>query len=235
MEIARFDSIVLKRLKFGDTSLIATLLTRERGKMSVIAKGARSPKSNRGLASALEPLNRIEATVYAKPTRTMQVISSAEILDDFHAIKSDFDRITAATLFAKHIERMTFEEDACARTWDALLTSLTLLASCELDEVPSLRLRFRAEILSAGGLAPIVESCSLCGDILGGGAKFSAKGGGIRCEKCGGSGITLDETDIALLKALFANAPHDGVLRIPEGKLKKIEAIIEHHERFHYD
>ena len=39
------EAIVLRNLRFGDTSRVATLFTRELGKIGVIAKGARLPSS----------------------------------------------------------------------------------------------------------------------------------------------------------------------------------------------
>ena len=50
------DAIVLKAMKYRDTSRIVTFYTRAFGKLRAIAKGARGPKNKFG--SALEPLKR---------------------------------------------------------------------------------------------------------------------------------------------------------------------------------
>ena len=39
------QAIVLKRLEYGEADRILTVLTKNNGKLSVIAKGARRPKS----------------------------------------------------------------------------------------------------------------------------------------------------------------------------------------------
>lgn len=44
--LVRTRSIVLRRMRYGDTSIIATLLTADRGIESIIAKGARSAKKS---------------------------------------------------------------------------------------------------------------------------------------------------------------------------------------------
>ena len=44
------DAIVLRRLDYGETDRIVTLLTREYGKLGAIAKGARKGKSKVGAA-----------------------------------------------------------------------------------------------------------------------------------------------------------------------------------------
>ncbi|HDR91173.1 MAG TPA: DNA repair protein RecO, partial [candidate division Zixibacteria bacterium] len=66
MEILSLKAFVLRRIRYGESSLITSLFSEERGKLSVIAKGARPAKSKCGMAAVLEPLNLIEAEVYFK-------------------------------------------------------------------------------------------------------------------------------------------------------------------------
>ncbi|MCK5832582.1 DNA repair protein RecO [bacterium] len=233
MEIYCLDSIVLRRIKFGDSSLIATLFTKEQGKLSVIAKGARAAKSKKGLASALEPLNRIEATIYSKTTRQMQVLSSAEILDDYYVIKKDYDRIQAAVSILTAIDKAVFEGESSDSIWRVLINSLIGLSDCDIENISSEILSFRCGLIDAGGYSPIVQSCSICGgDLSEKGSLFSAIHGGIVCSKCASIGIALDYADIELLQFLFS--PDKQIyFSIPENKINKIEAIIKHHEEFH--
>ena len=72
------DAIVLRAIKYGDTSKIVTLYTRRFGKVAVIAKGARSAKSKFG--SALEPMSLIQAVFYRKENREVQLLSQADLL-----------------------------------------------------------------------------------------------------------------------------------------------------------
>lgn len=74
--LVRTNAIVLRRLRYSDTSIIATLLTEQRGVESILAKGARSPKSR--MAAVLEPLEQIDVQYYVKPGRELQLLRAAE-------------------------------------------------------------------------------------------------------------------------------------------------------------
>ena len=47
------DALVLRTYRLGETSKIVVLLTRDRGKLRAVAKGARGPRSR--YQSALDP------------------------------------------------------------------------------------------------------------------------------------------------------------------------------------
>ncbi len=71
------EAVILNSRKFGDTSKILTLFSRDYGRLSVLAKGARQKKSKfRGI---LEPINIIYLNFYKRPNRDLHLLSSAEI------------------------------------------------------------------------------------------------------------------------------------------------------------
>ena len=84
-EIIKTEAIVLNKINYGDTSMIASFYTREFGRMSGILKGGRSSKSRIG--SAVNPLNHIEIVFYKKDTREIQLVSGASIISHFPGIK----------------------------------------------------------------------------------------------------------------------------------------------------
>ena len=56
------QAIVLKTIKYGDSSLICRLFTKDQGKIAVMAKGAWRPKNTAG--AILEPMNHILLDYY---------------------------------------------------------------------------------------------------------------------------------------------------------------------------
>ena len=80
-EIIKTEAIVLSKLDYRDTSKIANLFTEDFGKISVIIKGARSPKSKTG--KIVDPLNHIRIVYYNKESRDLQLISDAESINYF--------------------------------------------------------------------------------------------------------------------------------------------------------
>ncbi|HKB17274.1 MAG TPA: DNA repair protein RecO, partial [Planctomycetota bacterium] len=79
MVLLRDDAIVLRRFEYGETSRIAHLLTRERGRISVLAKGAHREKSP--FLGALDHLNRIAVVYSHRPGREVQILTEAEVRD----------------------------------------------------------------------------------------------------------------------------------------------------------
>ena len=53
--IVSTDAIVLRTVNYSETSIIVTLFSKESGKIALMAKGARKPKSP--FAAQLEPMN----------------------------------------------------------------------------------------------------------------------------------------------------------------------------------
>lgn len=70
------EAVILNAIKYGDSSKIITAFTRSHGKIGLLAKGARMPKSKFG--SSLEPLSVSEISYYYKSTRELQILTSAE-------------------------------------------------------------------------------------------------------------------------------------------------------------
>lgn len=76
--IIKTEAIVLRTVDFGETSLIATLFTRDNGIQAIIAKGARRPKSK--FSAFLVPGQVLEVVFYHKPTRNVQTLSDTSYL-----------------------------------------------------------------------------------------------------------------------------------------------------------
>jgi DNA repair protein RecO (recombination protein O) len=75
--LVKTDSIVLNSRKYGETSKIVALFTKEYGRVTVLAKGARKSKSKFG--GGLEPMSINQAMFYMKPNRDLYLLSKVEI------------------------------------------------------------------------------------------------------------------------------------------------------------
>ncbi len=95
------ESIVLITRKFGDTSKILTVLTKDYGKVSLLAKGAFSPKSKFG--SSLETLSRNRITFYKKSGRDLQTLTNSEINVPMNRIYESPEHILVGMLIAESL------------------------------------------------------------------------------------------------------------------------------------
>src|SRR4029078_13257283 len=58
------DALVLRSFPLGEMSVVAVLLTRSRGKVRAVAKGARGPGDR--YQSSLQPLSEVRTTLYGR-------------------------------------------------------------------------------------------------------------------------------------------------------------------------
>src|ERR687891_3006543 len=94
MAIVRTEAFVLKAFRYGETSMIYRLLTRDRGVVPVIARGARSPRSR--LGAAVNAFRRLDVTYYDKPGREIQTLSQADVVTDHRELASSLEKLEAA-------------------------------------------------------------------------------------------------------------------------------------------
>jgi DNA repair protein RecO (recombination protein O) len=89
--IVRSDAVVLRAIEYGETSQIVTLFTRRHGQLTVIAKGARRPKSRFG--STLQPMAYVQVVYYYKPGRGLQTLKEATHVQLLSGLRADMARI----------------------------------------------------------------------------------------------------------------------------------------------
>ncbi|MCK4641609.1 MAG: DNA repair protein RecO [Candidatus Marinimicrobia bacterium] len=104
MTLIKTEALVLKTIPFQETSSIVRLFTKEQGKISVIAKGARRMKS--ALRGYLEPLNYIEAIYYFKITRDIQTLSKVDLLQSFFSNTRDIECTLYGTAVLEVIDKV---------------------------------------------------------------------------------------------------------------------------------
>jgi DNA repair protein RecO (recombination protein O) len=96
--ITKTEAIVLRTVDFRESSLIATLFTRSHGKVAVIAKGARRPKSK--MAAFLVPGQMVEVVYHYKPTRDVQTLTDISYSLKLDRLRTDVEKmaLTVTTL-----------------------------------------------------------------------------------------------------------------------------------------
>ena len=78
MALLTTEALVLRGYKLGETSKLVVLLTRDRGKVRAVARGARGARSR--YQSSLEPLSEVRATLYGRQGAELLRLGQAELL-----------------------------------------------------------------------------------------------------------------------------------------------------------
>src|SRR5258708_26545763 len=78
MALITSDALVLRAYKLGETSKVVVLLTRERGKVRAVAKGARSGRPL--YQSGLEPLSEVRVSLHGRQGAELLRLGECELL-----------------------------------------------------------------------------------------------------------------------------------------------------------
>lgn len=175
--IKKAVGFVIRSLEYGETSKIISALTREAGKISLIAKGARRADSRFG--AALELLTLSEFVYYHR--EGLKTLSQAAVLETFPELQGDYDRLATALRCTRLVGRILEEDHAEERVF-TLFQSLLAALSRE-DELEVFELAFQLKLLGCLGWAPQLDHCAICGKRPGQ-SWFSLEKGGLLCGRC---------------------------------------------------
>jgi len=120
MRSFRTEGIIIKRRDFGEADRILTVMTRDYGKLKIKATGVRKITSRR--AAHIELLNHTILHLYRG--KTFAVLTEAKMLDDFSAVKENFDKVGLAYHLCELIDGLCPENQENGRVFDLLQKAL---------------------------------------------------------------------------------------------------------------
>lgn len=219
-------AIVLRTIEFSETSLIVTLLTREFGRISAIAKGARRPKGP--FEGALDLLAVCRVVVLRKSSDSLDLLTEAKLHRRFRGGERSLERVYGGYHIAEMLRLLTDDHDPHPDVYD--LTIRVLQQIDGIGEVASSLAFFDAQILRMLGHAPGTDQCTDCGNVVATSTRiaFSLSSGGIVCNKCRGrqrQTVSVRQTVIEEIKRLqFADAKFP--ISVPADLYGELRAIL---------
>ncbi len=124
--ITKTEAIVLHSLKYGDTSLIVRVFTREMGIQSYLVKGVRKPKS-RIRQNLFQPLTIIRIEAYHKASDQLQHIREVQIGEVFHTIHDDITKTSIAVFLAEVLAKSLKNQEQNTPLFDFIKESILFL------------------------------------------------------------------------------------------------------------
>jgi DNA repair protein RecO (recombination protein O) len=196
-------AIVLASFRYGETSKIIRLASRDYGVQSAIAKGALRPRSRFG--GALQLLSEGQAQWLMKEHRELNVLTSFDLRQLHVGLTTDLERYAVACALAEVMLRFA-PSDSHPESFEVLQQALGLLETSSPEHVESLGFRFLWQLVSSLGFAPSIDACVIDGVLLSaeGPLPFSTRDGGALCSACAAQrGATQlpprDRADLAAL------------------------------------
>jgi len=228
------DAIVLRRVDYGEADRILTLLTREHGKLSAIAKGARKSKTR---GAALDLFTR--AQMMLAKGHNLDVVAQVQRRGDVRHVAGDVQRTAHACLVAEVVDKVLEDRHPVDDLFD--LVVVTLERFNDLARLPRVDgAWFLMRVLDLLGYQPQLIDCPACGRALPEHPGwFSPLLGGVLCDRCGegkqaGSMVSVNALKVLRLMA-GGNAELYDRLRLGNALLAELEAVLDAQLEYHLD
>ncbi len=184
--------MILKVAPAGEYDKRITILTRERGKVTAFARGARRAKSAMQAGTELFCFGRFEAY----EGRDAYTVVKAEIQNYFRDLYTDLEKTCYGCYFLEVADYFTQPGDDGTEQLKLLYQTLRALSVKSLD-VRLVRTIYELKTLVIYGVSPRVFSCVSCGKQEGL-SLFSVEKRGVLCSDCCGktAGYPAGVTDV---------------------------------------
>lgn len=146
------SAVILSRIDYGERDRILTLLCREQGRTSVLARGVRAEKSR--LSGGIELLSESEVS-FIEGRTDLKTLTGARLKHHFGDVTKDMHRMQQAFSFLKSVNTVT--EDGAGQEYYSVLL-LSLAAMNDFNRNPLItEMWFNLQMLKHSGSAPNIQ------------------------------------------------------------------------------
>ena len=198
--------LVLREVKYKESSKILTILTEEEGKITAEAKGVLRKGSK--CAAAAQALVWSELTV--SEYRGRYTLTEGSVLEDFSSLRQDLGDYALGCYFAELMEAVSDEDRPDSALLHLGLNALFAL-SRKLYDAEHIKAVFELRLACLAGFAPALERCAVCGERDPDQPRLSVLGGALHCAGCApdapGKSLTLCRASLAAMRRVAAADP----------------------------
>ncbi len=179
MKLYKTEGIILKKTNFGEADLILTVLTKDIGKISILAKGARRPQSRFG--------GRLELFLWVRlllvvSRSGLDIISEVTVLRYFRKIRDNLTKTGLAFYLAELVDKFLPPKEENYKVFKLLVKIFSLINQREVSFV--LIHYFEIRLVELLGFKPEFRYCIGCSKLLQKESCYFSFEGGIVCCKC---------------------------------------------------
>jgi DNA repair protein RecO (recombination protein O) len=186
MAAEKTTAIVLRVIPFSETSCIVNMFTRDFGKITAMAKGARRPKSP--FEAALDVLAICRIVFLDKSSGAMGLLTEAKLERRFRAAATNLKRLYAGYYVIELLKILTDEGDSNPQLFDLAVEVINSIDSKEFEDEQLSRhlFQFELKMLELLGHLPMLTKCVSCGKekTTLSRVSFGLNAGGILCQDC---------------------------------------------------
>jgi len=222
------EAIVLRSMDLGEADRVLTVLTPRLGKLKVVAKGIRRPRSR--LGGGLEPFSDVQLVLAIG--RTFDVVTQIAIEDPHLGLRDDLQATAEAWYLVELADRFCEGNADSHAPFVLLAQGLAALDAPEGAVVrESVARWFELHLLDAMGFRPELTRCIECGaEIEPSGNAFSPVAGGVLGPECAHAALGTARISPGALKVLrhLQRSELTEVLRlsIPRAMHREVERLM---------
>lgn len=221
----RTEGIVLREIRYKDTSKILTIYTKQHGKIAAMARGAYKPRS--GLIANTQLFSHNEYEMYKG--KNFHYINQGHVIDSFYSIREQMERVAYGYYMLEMIDKSLEEEQKSEKLFLLLKKGLSILSNLEEDFLKFI-VGYELKFISFLGYRPVIEKCVMCQGKLNSRSKFSIRNGGLICTHCFSQDPTAMNIDrniyYAIEKFLYTKLEDVSKIDITESSLSKLHNIL---------
>ena len=193
--IEKVEGIVINEKAYGETSKIINVITKEYGIIGIIAKGARTLKSEFRVSTA--KLSYAYFNIIYKEGKISTLVS-ADIINPFKSIIKDINKISYAVYILELSEQVVKQTNQ--NIFDLMLSGLIKINE-GYDPLIIMNI-IELKYLDYLGVMPVLDRCSVCGSTNNIVTLSSDKGGYV-CKNCYSTEKIISEKAIKLIRLFY--------------------------------
>lgn len=227
MSLEKTEGIVVRKIRWHETSNIVTSYTKDFGKIKLLAKGVFRPKSK--LTGSLELFSLVAFVFYKREKTELYTLGSADLLTSFSGISEDIKRYAIASAGMELLDRLITGEESNPRIFKLSVKFLAEVESADEKDLEPLLWAYALKLSVYLGYGPKIDKCVVCGKrYTSGFFLFSLERGGIVCDRCAQKDalyLRLSKESLNWLKKI-QNHDFPGNFKISLKSLKEIRSFI---------
>ncbi|SEN56153.1 DNA replication and repair protein RecO [Amphibacillus marinus] len=192
----RIEGVIIRTQDYGETHKIVTLFTKQLGKLALIARGSKKPKSR--MASITQMF--IQGEYLVQLGRGLAVMQQGEVINSHRKIREDIVQTAYASYIAELTDKLMEEKKPNHLVYQQFVAALSGIV--DQKDAAILALIYELKLYKVAGFAPILSQCTSCQrqDQLVG---FSLSEAGLVCRFCAhkdSNAMLLNSTQIKLIQ-----------------------------------
>jgi DNA repair protein RecO (recombination protein O) len=227
-------AIIMRVKELGESDLLVTFFTPERGQLKGVAKGAR--RSRQRFVNALGLFSLVSLEYAPRRQGNLHLLHSGKLLNAYPGLSSNFSSLAMASYMVELTEVLFPPGVSEPPMFELLKRSFDALSRGERVDLAPLAFEFKA--MSLGGYRIETAKCAECGRPYKGEgtAVFKRENGGVACLKCGRASTLSPSLRPESVRAIemMQDRPFEEATRLDLGHdvVRELKTVLKHHREY---